>query len=326
MNKLAIGLLTVIFFTLNGFANETSEYYFKGGPISLEDVVQRLSNNGVHRFSGPLMGFWYKENRNAQVTGASPIVQDNQLQGWKIFWKKKSNPTYVSVEYLEVENPFLLPNGSPEEVVLKDMWNGVAKKFSYGKTIPLALNVVRKDGIATVRGLWYMQDQKTEVLFKPNGAITFSIPSMEMDRYLKAQENALTVRVPIPMAFKDHALQRPNLGEAVVMAPFKSSWTKWISIKPYLKGGKITEVRIEYVMKDTPAESVGLKAGLILKSIQGIEATGLTLTEFDVRMSATPIGKELVLEVSENKNGEFRMVKIPIHQIKGDVVTSVDPR
>lgn len=330
MNKFIMVFFTMLAFTASVFAkSEVSELLFKGEPLVLEEIVQRARIGTGERFSGPLISRWYRDNPNAQVTDASPIIKDNKLYGWNIHWVKKSSPTYVSVEYMQTASPFLLPVGMSVESVMKEMWKGVSKQLSFYKSWPVAVNMVQKEEGTVIHGLWYMSDTRSGLRFGKNGSATFVIPNGDVNGALKNSEIAMEAKVPLSPALQAFAVSPPsrnlpNYGEVIVMAPFKQSWTKWISIQPHLSKGKIVEMRIKYVVEGTPAHASGLKSESILKSIQGVNPVGLTETEFDAKLSAAQIIDDLVIVAIEKKGQDPRTFTIPIRKAHEGLVSSVD--
>jgi len=207
---------------------------------------------------------------------------------------------------------------------MNQMWKSVSRKLTVYKYKPVALNIVTRDGVATVHGLWYMSDTRGEMTFRDGRShASFAIPYNDIKGFYARAEFAANLNVPVPAPFKEFVVQKPNYGEVVVMQPFKQSVAQWIRIRPYIKDGKISEMHIADVMEGSPVHRAGVKTGTILKSIQGIEVMGLTLAEFDAKMSASPMGREFVLEVFDKPGGESRLIKIPLHS--GNVVSDVGP-
>lgn len=274
------------------------------------------------KFSGPrLTNSWHINHRGAQIVDVSPIIRDDALLGWNISLIKSSTPTEVSVPYIEMEAPFTLLANVSTEVALRAVWKELSKHLRGGyKSKPIALNKVTLDGISTVYGIWIMTVTDARSVFKSDGRVASTVPNI--NRYYEYLESIET-KIPIPIAALglEHKPRVPlNLEmdpDVVQMAPFKVAMKQWLEIRPTMnKDGTIREMKIERVVPNSPVAEAGVKSGVMLKAIQGVEISGLTNPELTSRLAATPIIDELRLEVIETSLFGGKKTKVFVVPLK----------
>mgnify|MGYP001614090814 CR=1 FL=1 len=281
---------------------QVEEHMFRE-PYPLREIVSSR-RPGTKSPSLRLTNSWYINHRDAQIVDVSPIIKDDALLGWNISWIKSSNPTRVSVPYIEMEAPFTLPVNVSTEAALRAVWKELSKHLRGYKSKPVALNKVTRDGVSTVYGIWTMAVTDTRTRFKSDGRVSTTVPDIE--RYRKYYESIENTKAPIPITAL--GLERKprvplNLEmdpDVVQMPPFKVAMKEWLEIRPTMnKDGTIRSMKIERVVPNSPVADAGVKAGGVLKAIQGVEISGLTNPELTARLAATPIIDELRLEVVE---------------------------
>jgi len=311
MKKFIVSVIAAVWFTTLAFGGQvyTETFMFKEGsktpPIPLEKVVnpQRVGQ----RTSAPLRTIVQieRDHHDAQIVDASPIIKDNILVGWTVSWKKSwGTPTATGVSYSEVSDPFVLPESVTAEAAMKEMWQRMSKRIDY-KSKPLALNVVNRDGVRTVRGIWYLLDEGCPIVVKANGSVTVSMLNADVER--QQHFSAEVAGLPAPLPIKALGLDKPQMpttgeGEVVVMAPFKVI-AEAIALKPILsRSGVIVSMKIDNVTAGTKFAEAGFKSGTYLKSVQGIEVAGLTEEQFKAKMASITLtaGGEVEFAVTDS--------------------------
>jgi len=326
--------LTITYAVARG-AIQTEDILFKGSPLKLQDIV--IPRNSVDRSSVPQVYRWYRNHRDAQIIDLQPIIKGDELHGWKVVWESKKDPYGVLAAYVEMESAFILPDDVSPDTVLNSMWKDVSVGFPNGnKSKPIALNMVTRDGATTVYGLWFMtQLPASKLVQRPDGSVSISVSEKDTQAHKYFVHLGTAGRAPLPAGIASLERKQPPrtpLGmdpDVVQMAPFKvAALSQWLEIRPTMnKNGTIHEMKIEWVVPNSPVAEAGVKSGVILKSIQGIQIAGLTDQQLTDKLSATPLERELrfvIIEVGLFGVRTEKMFLIPLKPTTPGAVASVN--
>jgi S1-C subfamily serine protease len=112
------------------------------------------------------------------------------------------------------------------------------------------------------------------------------------------------------------AQAQDDLGRTVVMPPFRVL-AEMLELKPVRNGknGPVVAILVSGVLQDSAAQKVGIKKGMFITSIQGMEVKGKTEAELvaDTSKIKHPDDNILVIKAQKTfRNSEPIEFKIPI--------------
>ncbi len=255
-------------------------------PLPVETIGRQAFSSTV------MVDRWMNVTPNAQIISYEPIISNDALTGWKVYWSASKKRTPVFLAYVRSEAPFVLPEGMSTEDVLKETWRVTARKLDRDRAEPVAINTKKTGDRTVVHGLWYrFSDSRWFVQELGPGKFTVgfkdSTRSAEEFRSRVSQMHKVTLPLPKSIA------SRPDLildwrapivteGEALVMKPFIVDEIKtWMEIKNERDGdGNLVGLRVVSVKADKPYADAGMKAGMV---ILGAVFTELGDLVFNVR-------------------------------------------
>ncbi|MBX4209463.1 hypothetical protein KW799_02125 [Candidatus Parcubacteria bacterium] len=308
-------------------------------PIPLEMI------SGIH---GPgrvdsiwVAVYWQLKHRDSEIVALTPVIENDALKGWRIDYRPAKKPGLILGDYLEAGVPYIVPEGASLDEVLKETWDTASKeltKFNRRNLRMLVPNVKHVDGKTIVYGLWYTySDSDMHIVPKPNkpGEYAFrndsNSSSSGSNPYRESQkrlEKSNSISLPLPQIVMNRPeLQLPRQmivaeGETVTMKPFKVT-AQWFDLQLIDAKGrqvvadndKIAVVKVDSVTAGSPIDEAGVKAGMLVKSMHGIDFAGLTKEEFNTRVMSAPFKGDLHIEVIDKPGAEPREVVISMAKL-----------
>lgn len=265
-----------------------------------------------------------------QLDDAMPVIENDILIGWKISWHwvkpgllNKTKPNLVGFGYILLASPFYVPADQDLNIMIDEIWPKAARAIPKDGVKLTCFNTKIVDNRVAVYGAWYRTsaddcyvDEKTG---KVRSTKRYSDPAIALAEQQKLRE----IKVPLPtvvaMNADKYVIHPINEGEVVEMKPFEvnertlpKSWITFTlyGVSPKSHEGLITAVVANKVDPEKPVGLAGVKDGMIIRSVNGVDPVGLTADKLNDIL--VPTSDEFVLEVSERKGSDLIRIAIPV--------------
>ncbi|HEY9480886.1 MAG TPA: hypothetical protein VIR98_01465 [Candidatus Paceibacterota bacterium] len=307
-------------FTAPAVTNEESTIVIDvKAPRAIENV-KRISNSAAVDAA-----IWQVKNPDIQVESLRPVIEEGKLAKWQARYTKvdPKDRKFVFTGYVNEETPFEIPQGVSEEALAGEMLRILSKNIDCPHPSLAALNVKTIDDRRVVLGMWYnFTNPAMGVGISKTGALWTRSPKRRYDTMAEASAAAernrnLTLAMP-KSAVPELAVAWNKVlgieGDAVMMAPFKTSADK---ILFHLSGptderNRFVEMSVDLVKEGTPYADAGLKVGMIVESMGGIQLAGLTKENFDERVVRGTFKKDIIFTVRDHRSDPSREIVVPI--------------
>ena len=290
------------------------------------DVSLVMSATKIGQWSATAMlALWQHRPENAmkQLDDITPAIDEDYRQtGWNITWhwlSKGETRRFITASYLRFENAFVVPEGESLNKLVGEAWSSALRTLPQHKVKMIQANTKIVDGKTNVYGIWYrFQDYTIDEKGKLHNERKITQMEAEKQRAMIAAFSAPLPTV-VAMNADKYVIHPINEGEVVEMKPFEvnertlpKSWITFTlyGVSPKSHEGLITAVVANKVDPEKPVGLAGVKDGMIIRSVNGVDPVGLTADKLNDIL--VPTSDEFVLEVSERKGSDLIRIAIPV--------------